>query len=405
MVLDEQARYRSNVNVLSVAIQIRRMVMEKKDKKVEALGVPTPILWGGVGEGKTETCKQLAGSLGLRFYSLILAQRDPADIGGLLVADLKEMVARALPPEFLKQSEPTLLLLDEFNRAPVLSMNAALELVRTGMVGDKAFPIIPVLAGNPTDLGAQPVGDAVRTRCLHLLWWLPQSFYHDLLLNNEPPSLTIPTIPDDADLLTQAPIVTSYLRQNPSHFRYYSVEDYLAGGSSSSPSGEAMTAYWTGLPTPRSWAYVTVMLGALSAAGFTVVPPCMEVAVAVVGLVGEGVGRSFLAWLEGLNVPDIQTILSKPSTLRKLGEVDLWVAVSMVAQHAAQAAREVDRERWVACWDVLVEIVRGCGREDLGVWLLGKFAHIPFPPPEKQLQQVGPVLGPTLARLQEALRR
>ena len=139
----------------------------------------TPMLWGRHGIGKSSAVHQLGKELGYRVYTIILSQKEPVDVAGVLYTfDDKQLgmsVTASHPPDWfataLKKGK-CILFLDEFNMARREVMNAAFELVLDRRLNNLKLPddVFIVCAGNPDDerYDVTPMSESLRDRLMHL---------------------------------------------------------------------------------------------------------------------------------------------------------------------------------------------------------------------------------------------
>jgi hypothetical protein len=135
------------------------------------------LLCSDPGMGKTALCAEAAKSGGYSFISFSAAVLDPVYLGGvpmrrqsqsddgsldfLLAGDFARLTDPNLPP--------TLLLVDEMNRASAPVMNLLLRLIQERKVGqyDLAAAVRIVATMNPADSGARPISAALANRVIH----------------------------------------------------------------------------------------------------------------------------------------------------------------------------------------------------------------------------------------------
>lgn len=186
----------------------------------------TPMLWGGVGIGKTDVGTDFAVHLtrkakaadpthpGYEFRSVILSQIPPEDIGGLPIVDKDKRQCFTTRPAFMgDENTRYVILFDEYNRAPQGHRNAVLQFLLTRQIhGHKLHPeTVLLLAGNASKhdvVGLQRISYADRNRIIHLnietnydVWskWAARNGVHPVVLGflgNSPEKLQ--TEPTDA---------------------------------------------------------------------------------------------------------------------------------------------------------------------------------------------------------------
>lgn len=133
------------------------------------------MLWGETGIGKSSVVHQISERRTWGIKDFRATTRDPSDLQGLGIPDLKAGVTRWLVPNDLPQvsrdGERGLMFLDEINRAPQLMQNALFSLILDRFVGEYKLPDgwVPIAAGNfMTSGGVQKMSDALDNRLAHL---------------------------------------------------------------------------------------------------------------------------------------------------------------------------------------------------------------------------------------------
>jgi energy-coupling factor transporter ATP-binding protein EcfA2 len=111
------------------------------------------LLRGHPGVGKSTLAHDIAGELGLPIEDIRLAQRDPAELGGVYFPDRERGQLDLLPPAWVRAAceRPTLVFLDEINAAVTrLHQAAAYQIVLERRVGPFHFhpDTVVLAAGN-----------------------------------------------------------------------------------------------------------------------------------------------------------------------------------------------------------------------------------------------------------------
>jgi MoxR-like ATPase len=132
------------------------------------------LVRGHPGVGKSTLAAEVAASLDLPLIDLRLAQRDPADLGGVYFPDRERGVLDLFPPGWVQQAceAPALVFLDEINAAVTrLHQAAAYQIVLERRVGPFVFhPGTRVMAaGNLEEDQAivSPLSTALGNRFVH----------------------------------------------------------------------------------------------------------------------------------------------------------------------------------------------------------------------------------------------
>ena len=132
------------------------------------------MLHGHPGVGKSTLAAEVAADLGLPLIDLRLAQREPAELGGVHVPDRERGQLTLLAPPWVRQAveAPTLVFLDEINAAVTrLHQAVAYQIVLERRVGPFQFhPGTRVMAAGNLDEDnaiAVPLSSALNNRFAH----------------------------------------------------------------------------------------------------------------------------------------------------------------------------------------------------------------------------------------------
>ena len=111
------------------------------------------LVRGHPGVGKSTLAAELAAQMKLPMVDIRLAQRDPAELGGVYFPDKRRKVLALFPPDWVRSAceRPTLVFLDEINAAVTrLHQAAAYQIVLEKRVGSFAFhpQTVVLAAGN-----------------------------------------------------------------------------------------------------------------------------------------------------------------------------------------------------------------------------------------------------------------
>jgi hypothetical protein len=233
------------------------------------------FLVGEAGVGKSRICRQVTETLGMRLVDIRAVLLDPVDIKGLPHVN-GDGRAHWATPDFLPREDdpPTVILLDEINRAAQMVQNSCLQLSLDRQVGDYRLgdQHAVIAAGNPdTHRGVTRMSEALASRFVHL-----------------------PVEPDlddwtkwaiDADM---RPELIAFLRFRPELLHRYE------------PSSTEKA-----FPCPRSWEFVGEILNA---------DPDVTIEHALYsGTVGEGPAAEFVGFLQVYRqLPSLDAILLNP---------------------------------------------------------------------------------------------
>lgn len=111
------------------------------------------LLRGHPGVGKSSLARELSQAMNLPLIDIRLAQRDPAEIGGVHFPDRERKVLDLFPPQWVRNacSEPSFVFLDEINAAVTkLHQAVAYQIVLEHRIGEFAFHpgTVVMAAGN-----------------------------------------------------------------------------------------------------------------------------------------------------------------------------------------------------------------------------------------------------------------
>jgi hypothetical protein len=156
----------SEVTIARAAILLRRYIAKKK----------STMLWGPPGIGKSAIVYQIAAGLDWKVIDFRANIREPVDVRGIPVPDLKTGTTRWLTPDELprveRDGEHGILFLDEINTASPQMMAVLFQLIWERKVGDYTLPDgwVIVAAGNRVSdrAAAQRMPTALRNRFAHI---------------------------------------------------------------------------------------------------------------------------------------------------------------------------------------------------------------------------------------------
>lgn len=132
------------------------------------------LVLGAPGIGKSTLAVELARVMKKTLIDIRLAQKDPAELGGVYFPNRETQTLELLPPSWVRQacSEPCLVFLDEFNAAVTkLHQAAAYQIVLEKRIGEFQFHpgTVVLAAGNREDDNAivTPLSSALCNRFAH----------------------------------------------------------------------------------------------------------------------------------------------------------------------------------------------------------------------------------------------
>ena len=134
------------------------------------------FLHGHPGVGKSTLAAETAAAMGLPLHDIRLAQREPAEIGGVYFPDRERRTLALLPPPWVQEvcERPGLVFLDEINAGVTrLHQAAAYQIVLERRVGPFRFhPDTAVMAAGNLERDeaiVSPLSTALENRFVHFL--------------------------------------------------------------------------------------------------------------------------------------------------------------------------------------------------------------------------------------------
>ena len=159
--------------------------IELKKQGCNPAELNTPYLISEPGIGKTSIVEQVAKELGIGFQQVILAQYDPADLGGMpYLTEVPgqqgfKTLVRARP-HFMPTTGSGILFLDELTQSFVSNQNIAGQIVNEHCVGEHVLPegwVVVVASNDATNrAGTNPMPTQLKDR---LMWMHLIAYYED----------------------------------------------------------------------------------------------------------------------------------------------------------------------------------------------------------------------------------
>lgn len=279
--------------------------------------VPSVMLWGPPGIGKSQAVRQIAGRIEaatgktVHVTDVRLLLFNPIDLRGIPVANEERTLAVWLRPQIFDMDPSgdvvNMLFLDEISAAPQSVQSAAYQITLDRTVGEHKLPAncIVIAAGNRlTDKSvAYRMPKALANRLLHIEVkcdpeaWRAWAIEHGI---NEK--------------------VTGFIKFKP---------DCLMGFDTASDD--------LAFPTPRAWEMVSRLLDSVS-------DDVEEMFTLIAGIVGSGAAMEFLTWTRVFDkLPDVEAIFDgRPAKVPRGTDV-LYALISSMARYAADHRYELDR--------------------------------------------------------------
>lgn len=293
------------------------------------------LLWGEPGAGKTAVVESARNS-GWHVETLICSHYEPSDFAGLpiVTGDHVSLAPPGWAQRVASEPKPSIVFFDEWTTASPAVQAAALRPLTHAQVGALQLPerVSFGAAANPADVAASGWELAAPTanRFVHIEWSMPLDVYAESIVTGNWPRLPVPTRPADLEsgMATQRSLLAGFLRAR-------------AGQLSSVPKDAASRG--RAFPTPRTWDYSAQLVAwarATSAA-----PEAVRVLVH--GAVGAPVGHEYLTWMDNLDLPDPEDLLTNPdqATFERLRPDRVHVILQSVL---AAVVSDPKPKRWTA---------------------------------------------------------
>jgi len=325
-------------------------------------GVPA-ILWGAPGAAKTALVEAVFSASTAAHHTSIAALHEPPEYGGYpspvtATADLPAHVAQLPVGWVLRLSRAAALhpdqrvglFLDELSNAAPATRSAAMRGVLDGVWGEHAIPRLSVVAAsNPDDQSESGYrfSAALANRFCHLQWHLPASVWAEAYADGFAAGLPEGVVPDvsveQADRAENErirPVISALARFSPELFAGQPPEDQ-----------DQQSGAW---PSPRTWVMASRALAVALAAGEE--PQGMTCRILLRGLVGEAATRQLLDYWRALDLPDPESLLADPDSVRWPARGDQ--AYAILSAVSAAARRDLTPERWRAAWRIFGSAAR-----------------------------------------------
>jgi MoxR-like ATPase len=331
-------------------MQLERSVGINEAAKIVALSIQTgePVLLvGAPGTGKTALIMAVARSLGLPCEVLIGSIMQPSDLAipTLTNGEVEFRVLRTLKT---LNDQHGVLFLDEIDKAPRSVQAALLTLILNHRIHDIKLQNLKFLAAsNPLEQGGESDLISPLINRVSVIHYKPRP---DEVVRGFRTRWSLPPIPVLKGFkvdLTPKPeteteketywrnLVASFLERSPSM-----VLDYRDGEP---------------FPSPRTWEKSYRLLAVADECGDLETGWIM-----VEGLVGVGAASALREFVKSLRLPAPEDIIADPSTLKRLRQDELMVALGSLAAFAQRG----DDEFTLLC-SILPEIPKQVGNDML----------------------------------------
>ncbi len=287
------------------------------NKGLKASSMPSVMLWGAPGIGKSQAVRQIAGEIEQRtgkrtsITDVRLLLFNPIDLRGIPTANADKTLAIWLKPQIFQMDDSdsviNLLFLDEISAAPPSVQAAAYQITLDRVVGEHRLPdnCLVIAAGNRvTDKSvAYKMPKALANRLLHIeIEGSFESWRHWAVKNG---------INDK---------VLGFLSlRNDRLFGFDATNDELA------------------FPTPRSWEMVSNILNNVS-------DDPEEVSALIAGLIGSGTAIELRSWCRVYkDLPTMDAIFAGKVTAVPKGTDALYALVSSMTFYAREHRNEHQR--------------------------------------------------------------
>jgi hypothetical protein len=305
------------MNIGKIVTSLADMYCAVIEKSLPMKTVPSVMLWGAPGVGKSQAVRQLASEIEAKtgkravVIDVRLLLFNPIDLRGIPVANAEKTLAVWLKPQIFRMDDSddvvNLLFLDELSAAPPSVQAAAYQITLDRVIGEHKLPdnCIVLAAGNrTTDKSvAFKMPKALANRVMHI------------------------EVKGSFDSW-RAWAVNAGINEKVIGFLSFH-SDYLM---SSDSSGDDLA-----FTTPRSWEMVSNLLNTVSDNVNTMYP-------LIAGLVGCGAAIEFRTWATVYNqLPDIKDVFDGKNPPLPNGVDALYALISSMVSYAREHKNEMRR--------------------------------------------------------------
>lgn len=263
------------------------------------IGIPA-LLWGQPGEGKTSFVEAFHRPE-FPVVTLIASIHDPTDFSGLPVFERGRMHFAAPDWSFaFEEQHGGVLFLDELTTAPPSVQAALLRVVLERKVGGKSLPagVRIIAAANPPDevAGGWELSPPLANRFVHLSWNLSGVEFATALEEGfAGPALPAIDVARHREAVQHWKMMTAaFLRRDPAAVRTKPADGEIAFAS------------------PRTWDYAIALMATCDLLDKAAKPGGRGSTVfynLLVGCLGSGAAKSYVAFLKDLKLPNPEKVL------------------------------------------------------------------------------------------------
>lgn len=282
-----------------------------------------PYLRGSPSTAKSALAKEIAKKFNLKLIDIRLSERDPCELGGYLYLDKEKGKTYQFPLELFPVDTDEipegyngwLIFLDEFGGCTPTTQAVSYRIIFDRQIGQRNLhkKAYIIAAGNKEEDGAivNPMSTALISRFAMFEMQLSHKDWMDWAVSN------------GIDYR-----ITSYLNFKPTHLYQF--------------KADATDPY----ACPRTWEMLSKIINPKG-----IPKPTKEIHLAVLAsLIGEGVAREFMAFLELQDkLPKFEDIVAKPESTVMPTELGVqWAIMGMIAHNinvtnANQVCKYLDR--------------------------------------------------------------
>ena len=336
------------------------MTMRPIDQVMTYLAAGQPVMiWGAPGTGKTASVAQHATDRRAHLETLVLATREPTEVGGWLALDAQGVVQQSPPPwarrlrAALDAGREAWLFLDELSCAPPATQAAALSLIpiyrdQPMLVAGLSLSGVRVLAaGNPPESAADVgwLSPPMAGRFAHVEWAVDVGAW----VAGEASGWGRPR---SAAHAAAAASVTAYLARH---------REALAPALQGTQAAQGRA--W---PSPRTWSAGIASMALVQAA---------DACAILGGCVGVAAATEWATWAEALDLPEPAELLAGRAALPARAD-QVYAALQSAASYALadHAGRECDI---AAAWRLVASVRPDVALGAAQVLLAGTGGEVP----------------------------